>query len=204
MNDGTDNQPSLMSDEELLAAIAEERPGAFDAFVERYGRRLLAFGLRMCRHQEDAEDVFQETLFKAYQSLSRLEDPRALGTWLFRIVSRQCLMKRRKEVPGREISIDETPAPGSERDLPPFEIPDAAHLPDDDTLQAELHEALQEAIDRLPSDHRIVVLLRDVEGFSTRETAEILEVGLSAVKMRLHRAHQALREELASYQELLA
>ncbi len=185
----------MENDAQLLAAVAENRPGAFDAFVDRYGRRLLAFGKRMCRTPQDAEDVFQETLLKAYQGLAKLRDPGAVRTWLFRVVSTQCLMKRRKERPEREIPLESYKPAGLDFGEP-VEIPDWSHLPEDDAHRAELHAALEDALAELPPELRIVVLLRDVEGLSTRETAEALDLGVSAVKMRLHRARLALRQHL--------
>ncbi|HEX9736488.1 MAG TPA: RNA polymerase sigma factor [Thermoanaerobaculia bacterium] len=192
-----------MNDAELLSAISENRPGAFDAFVDRYGRRLLAFGLRMCGQREDAEDVFQETLMKAYQGLEKLRDPGAVRTWLFRVASSQCLMKRRKERPERELPL-EAYKPGGVDFGEPAAVVDWSDGPDDAAEQAELHAALEGALSALPPELRIVVLLRDVEGLSTQETAEALELGVSAVKMRLHRARLALREHLARYHELAA
>lgn len=192
-----------MDDAQLIAAVAESRPGAFDAFVDRYGRRLLAFGKRMCGSRQDAEDVFQETLLKAYQGLAKVRDPRAVRTWLFRVVSSQCLMKRRKERPEREIPL-ETYKPRGLDFGEPVEIPDWSHLPEDDARRAELHAALEEALAELPPELRVVVLLRDVEGLSTREAADALDLGVSAVKMRLHRARLALRGQLERYHEKAA
>lgn len=193
----------MLSDEELLEAISEGRPDAFDAFVQRYGRRILAFGLRMCGQREDAEDVFQETLLKAYQGLANVKDPGAVRTWLFRVASNQCLMKRRREGPRREVSLESYKPAGVDFGEP-AEIPDWSHLPDDEAHQAELQAALEGALGTLAPELRMVVLLRDVEGLSTRETAEALRLGNSAVKMRLHRARLALREHLSIYAEKAA
>jgi len=188
----------MLSDEQLLRKIRDGEADAFDAFVARYGRRLLAFGMRMCGHREDAEDVFQETLLKAYQSLEAVRDPGAVRTWLFRVASNQCLMKRRKEKPEREVPLGYDG--GDDVDFAaPIEIVDWSHRPDDEAARAELHAVLDAAIAELAPDLRIVVLLRDVEGLSTKEAAEVLHLGSSAVKMRLHRGRMALRERLASY-----
>jgi len=189
---------SPMTDQQLFEAVVNERPGAFDAFVERYGRRLLAFGIRMCGDVEDAEDIFQETLLAAYQGLARLREPGAMRTWLYRVASNACRMKRRKEKPSRTISIEEFRPPGWEDGFTP-EIPDWSQLPDDAGARAELRGALEEGIAELPPDYRIVLLLRDVEGLSTEEAAEALGLGISAVKMRLHRARLALRARLEEH-----
>lgn len=183
-----------MTDEELLHAVNRDDPSAFDAFVDRFGRRLMAFGLRMCGQREDAEDVFQETLFKAYTGLASVQEPRALRTWLYRVAANQCLMKRRKESSQREVSLEELKPPGWERGEPE-EIADWS-----DAMaaaeRAELRSVLEGAIRELPPELRIVLLLREVEGLSTREVAEVLDLGVSAVKMRLHRARMNLRHRL--------
>lgn len=185
-----------ISDEELLAAVQRRDPGAFDAFVDRYGRRLLAFGYRMCGHREDAEDVFQETLLKAYQGLADLREPRAVRTWLFRVASNACLMKRRKAARAREIALEELKPAGWEDSTMP-DIPDWSSVPEGSAERAEMRDALEAGFVELPPDYRIVMLLRDVEGLSTRETAEALGIREPAVKMRLHRARMAMRDLLA-------
>jgi len=188
-----------MTDEELLEAVKRDDPGAFDAFVDRYGRRLMAFGVRMCGHHEDAEDVFQETLLKAYLGLKDLREPKALRTWLYRVAANACRMKRRKEKPSREISLDAFKPAGFDEAMT-AEIPDWSGLPDDATERAELRTALEKEIAQLPPDYRLVLLLRDVEGLSTQETADALQVRVPAVKMRLHRARMALRGQLEAFQ----
>jgi RNA polymerase sigma-70 factor (ECF subfamily) len=188
------------SDEELLEAVLEGRPDAFDAFVECYGRRLMAFGMRMCRHTEDAEDVFQETLMKAFLGLKNLRDPKAVRTWLYRVASNQCLMKRRKQQRTPEVSLDAfKPAGWEDGDVP--EVPDWSDLPDEESERAELRAVLEHEIGRLPPEYRVVLVLRDVEGLSTRETAEVLGMRAPGVKMRLHRARMALRESLSRHHE---
>ncbi len=187
-----------LSDEQLIDAIKRGDPTAFDAFAAKYGPRLMAFGARLCGHREDAEDVFQETLLKAYTGLKDLREPRAVRTWLFRVAANACRMKRRKEKPSRQISLEEFKPPGWEDGFTP-EVPDWSDLPDDEGERAELRNALEREIALLPPDYKIVVLLRDVEGLSNRETAEALQIGEPAVKMRLHRARMALRQELQAY-----
>ncbi len=188
----TDPDPDLA----LLEAVRRGDPGAFDRFVERWGGRVMAFGRRMCGHQQDAEDVYQETLLKAFQGLDRLREPRALRTWLFRVVANQCLMVRRKLPPEREVSLDVVADAGWAgvrlEDLPP-----CCDLPLEAAERAELRRQLAAAVAGLPPETRIVFLLRDVEGLPTAETAEVLGIGASAVKMRLLRARRQLRESLA-------
>ncbi len=96
-------------DEEIREACSIHEPEAFDRFVERFGNRIYAFGVRMCGHREDAEDVFQETLVAVYQKIETLREPGALTTWLYRIVANSCLSRRRKSkfAPDRELSLEE-------------------------------------------------------------------------------------------------
>lgn len=187
------------SDAELLAAIERGDDGAFDVFVERYGRRLFAFGVQMCGHHEDAEDVFQETLLRAFRSLASVRDPGAVRTWLYRVVANQCLMMRRKHRPERNLPLDmAVPCLGETKDC--VEIPPgllrAAELPEDAAVRSELREELEAALQALPKTLRIVLLLREMEGLTTQETAEVLNLGESAVKMRLSRARTQLRDAL--------
>jgi len=188
-------------DAKLLSAIEQGDQAAFDLFVGRYGRRLMAFGQRMCGNREDAEDVLQDTLLTAYKGLHRLRDPGAVRTWLYRVASNACLMKRRKQARSREISLDDFKPPGWEDGYVP-EIPDWSHLPDGSARRAELRDALERGFRELPADYRVVMLLRDVEGLSTRETAEALDVREPTVKMRLHRARLAMRQLLAKHVEV--
>jgi RNA polymerase sigma-70 factor (ECF subfamily) len=198
MDASTTSGDGALTDAQLLHAVTSGEPDAFDRFVERYGKRLLNFGLRMCGQREDAEDVFQDTLLKAYEGIGRLRDPGALRTWLYRVASNQCLMNRRRVGPKREISLDEF-EPEIDRWESAAELDGWSSAPEAEAVRAELQRTLEAAILELPSDYRIVVLLRDVEGLSTRETAEALDIGTAAVKMRLHRARLALRERLADY-----
>ena len=184
-----------MTDAELLEAVRSDRPGAFDAFVARYGTRIMAFGMRMCGHRQDAEDVYQDTLLTAFRGLDRLRDSSALRTWLYKVAANRCLMSRRQAPPHRSLSFEEIAPPGlPEEELP--ELADWSHLPELDAERGELRKSLEGAITSVPPEQRIVLLLRDVEGFSTKETAEVLGLGPSAVKMRLHRARERVRNAL--------
>ncbi len=184
------------ADRILLDRIRNDDPTAFDTFVERYGDRIFGFGMRVCGERESARDVTQDTLLQAFLSLKKLKEPRALRSWLYRVVSNACLMKRRKGKfePKRELSLDDL-MPAS-RDEAMATIPDAGLLPDGALERTELQQTVQQAIASLPLSYRIVLVLRDMEQLSTRETAETLELSESTVKMRLHRARLMVRKEL--------
>jgi RNA polymerase sigma-70 factor (ECF subfamily) len=181
----------------LVRAVQAGDPEAFERFVARFGPMIMAFGLRMCGNRADAEDVFQETLLKVFTRLADLDDPGALRTWFWRVVSNECLMSRRgPRDPGRTVAFDELFPLSAERGEAP-ELPDAAAVdPERAVLAAELRERLEEAIRHLPPDYRIILLLRDFEQLSTEEVAEVLGISVANAKVRLHRARLALRRSL--------
>jgi len=186
-------------EEAVLRDVQQGVPGAFDRFVDTFGTRIYAFGMRMCGHREDAEDVFQDTLVSAYKSLSTLREPKALTSWLYRSVANACLMRRRRSkfAPKQELSLEALLPIGGVVEEGPI-LPDELG-PESAAYSRELGEALDAAVRDLPPDYRIVWLMRDVEGLSTEETAEALDLGISNVKMRLHRARLALRQKLAAF-----
>jgi len=153
--------------------------------------------LLVCGHAEDAEDVMQEALLKTYQYVSRIEDPEAFRTWLYRIVRNACLMKRRRRVdePARHVSVEQ--GDGDRQDDPrPVEIEDHTRAADQQLIDAWIGERLRRALQRLPRTYRAIVVLREIEGLSTKEVATITQLSESNVKTRLHRARRLLRESL--------
>jgi RNA polymerase sigma-70 factor (ECF subfamily) len=184
----------LRSDAELASALLSGDESVFSEFVQVFHARLANYTFLMCGQREDAEEVAQETLLKVFESIDQLHDPAKLKAWVFRIARNECFMKRRKSVfaPQHELSLE---------DLTPLrQIADWNALPDDLVLNAELREMLTRSIRDLPESYRSVVLLRDVEGLSTEETADILEISTDLVKTRLHRGRLALRQALGEKQ----
>lgn len=192
--------PTAQDDRALAEALIAGRPEAFEPFVRKFAPLIMNFGRRMCGQRDDAEEVLQETLLKAYTSLKDLREPAALTAWVYRVAANACLHMRRRgrHEPERELSLDELlPEPGA-GGAPP-EVPDWSDIPLDRLLQGELRDQLERAVLSLPATFRVVLVLRDQEGFSTRETAEILGVGEPLVKVRLHRARVAMRKALEGY-----
>jgi RNA polymerase sigma-70 factor (ECF subfamily) len=185
------------TDRRLLDSIRRDDPAAFEEFVRRYGGRILGFGMRVCGESEDAKDVAQETLLKSFRALKDVQEPEALRSWLYRVVSNACLMRRRKGKfePKQELSLEELMPRG--REDAEIQIPDAASLPDDEAVREETRAAVRAGIEELAPEYRMVLLLRDIEQLSTRETATALQMNESTVKMRLHRARLMLRRVLA-------
>jgi RNA polymerase sigma-70 factor, ECF subfamily len=186
----------------LAAALLRGDPGAFDRFVEHFRSKVFSYSWLMCGQREDAEEVAQEALLKAFQNFAQLRDPQRVRSWIFRVAKNACLMKRRKSVfaPDRELSLDEfLPLSGREGEHRHFEIADWSKLPDQELLQDELRRELQRALTELPETYRAVVLLRDMEDLSTQDTADVLELSPDVVKTRLHRGRLAIRHKLDAY-----
>ncbi len=157
---------------------------------------MLAVARRMLRHEEEARDAVQEAFVLAFRGLPRFEGQSRLGTWLHRIVVNAALMKLRRRRAHPEESIEPL--------LPTFlddghsttSYSDWPESADRMLERAEVRERVRASIDRLPATYRTVLLLRDIEELDTGEVAEALGISANAVKIRLHRARQALRELL--------
>jgi len=186
-------------DTELIEKINSGRQDLFERLVLRYEQKLFNFGYRMCGDASDSEDLVQETFLNTFKYLTSFRFETKFKNWLYRVAASICIKKRRKSkhAPERELSLDEfIPREGEHM---PSEIPNWASLPLDNVLNNELANIIKEAILSLPKKYRLVIVLRDLEGFSTLETAEILKLTASNVKVRLHRARLFLREHLKSY-----
>ncbi len=171
----------------------------FEEFVEHFRASIFQYSYLTCRQREDAEDIAQETLLKAFESFDQLREPERIRPWIFRIAKNACLMRRRKSIfaPERELSLDELmPERNGDGAHMQLQIADWSNLPDAPLLRKELGEVLADAVAELPDKYRSVILLRDMQELSTAETAEILEIGEDTVKTRLHRARLALRRKL--------
>lgn len=172
---------------------------AFDRFVEIFHHKLFQFSYMTCGQREDAEEVAQETLLKVFENFAKLREPESVRPWVFRIARNVCYMKRRKSIfaPEEEISLDQLmPSFRGEGESRKLEIADWSHLPEAEAMNSELRQTLETAIRELPDIYRGVLLLRDVEGLTTDEAAEILGVSPDVVKTRLHRARLAVRQKV--------
>lgn len=178
---------------ELLERLRRGEDAAFEQLVRRSGPRLLAVARRLLRREEDAQDAVQEAFVAAFRAVHAFEGQSSLGTWLHRIVVNAALMKLRSARRRPEQSIEEL--------LPSFEA-NGEHARDvrdwsaEPAIQLERQEQrrlVRACIDQLPERYRSVLVLRDVEELSTAETAAALGISEGAVKVRAHRARQALR-----------
>jgi RNA polymerase sigma-70 factor (ECF subfamily) len=184
------------------ALIAQLRAGdeaAFEQVVRQYGGRLLAVARRIVGTEEDARDVVQDAFLNAFRSLDRFEGNAKLSTWLHRIAVNAALMKLRTRKRKPEQQID-TLQPGFNEDGKFEERFQSWEEPVDKAMErAENRELVRQKIDDLPEGYRTVLVLRDIEGLDTEETAKVLGLTVNATKIRLHRARQALRAMLAPH-----
>jgi RNA polymerase sigma-70 factor (ECF subfamily) len=184
-----------------IEALREGDRAEFAHIVEQYSPMIYRLGLKMLNNPQDAEDILQETFIKAYKHIHNFDGRSSVSTWLFRIATNEALMSLRKKHLDT-VSFD-TPTNYVTEPQEPLQIVDWCCLPEDEYLTAEGRLRLDEAAGRLPESLRIVFVLRDIEGLSTRETAEVLEISEMAVKTRLSRARLRLREDLSKYYGML-
>lgn len=188
---------SLYADEAaLLAALRRHDPDACTCLVKRFAPLVYARALRLTGDPDEAESVLQSTFIKVCDALPGFDGASSLGTWIYRIATNEGLMVLRRRKP--QIALDDVAD-----NLHPEEAPHQfrAWSPDPQrvALDGELRAQIELAIAALPEQLRVVVLLRDVEGLSTEETAAQLGISPGAVKVRLHRARLRLRAALADY-----
>jgi RNA polymerase sigma-70 factor (ECF subfamily) len=178
----------------LLERLRSGEDAAFEELMNDNGGRMLSTARRMVRSEEDARDVVQEAFLLAFRSLPSFAGRARLSTWLHRIVVNVSLMRLRRRKRRPECSIeDQLPRFGSDGHRV-IEDHDAAELTPPDELEREAVRVLvRRCIDRLPDSYRVILLLRDIEELTTEETAEALGIRAGTVKVRLHRARQALK-----------
>lgn len=197
----TDQAPRKISDNDtqLISSIQAGHHELYEELVQRYERVLYNFGLKLCGVSDEAEDLVQDTFLNVITYLKNFRHETKFKNWLYRIATSVCIKKHRKSkfAPERELSLDEF-LPRDEADVE-HELPQWAALPLEQLLNEEMGHLIKQAILQLPEKYRVVLVLRDVEGFSTDETAQILDLSPSNVKVRLHRARLFLRDQLKGY-----
>src|SRR5580693_9348640 len=184
-------------DLDLVHATKNGDVTAFEQLVRRYDCKLLRIAQSITPSREDSQDAVQEAFLKAYQNLSAFREDSKFSTWLFRITVNQSLMKLRKQRTTRESSLDEDFQ--AEGDVLPKEVTDWAPNPEQLYWASELRDILIKCLEELSPILRTVFVLRDIEGLTTDQTVEVLNVSQTAVKARLWRARLQLRESLTKY-----
>jgi RNA polymerase sigma-70 factor (ECF subfamily) len=183
----------------VLVSRAQTGDGpSFEELVRRYEQKVYSITYRMLGRDEDASEAIQETFLRAYRFLPKFEAKSSFYTWLYRIATNVSLTKLRKRKQYQTLSLDE---PISEDGETAREIPDERYMPETDMKRKRIRDAIQQAVNELPTDYRSVIVLRDLEGLSNNEVGDALKLSVPAVKSRLHRGRMMMREKLAGFRE---
>lgn len=181
-------------DTELLERARAGDRRALEALLARHQRSVYRFGLKMCRDEEDAKDILQDTLLAVARNVKDFRGASSVSTWLYTIARSFCIKKRRRSkfAPEQEESL-EAREPGEAA----LQLVDPGRPPDDALAGRQIEAALEQAIGSLDPMYREVLVLRDVEGLTAPEVAEVMGLSVEAVKSRLHRARVAVRAAVA-------
>ena len=192
-----------MDRETELTLIGRLRAGdgtALETLMEQYGSKLFRLAYGITRNAADAEEVVQDAFLTLFQKIHTFEERAALGTWLYRVATNAALMKRRGRRRDQEVSLEvqlprflDSGRRAGDRSLL---MADWSQNPEADLRSQETQAIVNKAIDALPEPYRAILLLRDIEGLSNEEVAEILGESVAAVKSRVHRGRMAFREKL--------
>jgi len=185
------NPASAPDETQLVAALQRGDAAAFETLVRQHGDALYRLAVRVLGNEADARDAVQDAFISAFKEIKRFEGRASLKTWLYRIVLNAALMRRRTRQRKNEVSIDDLlPHIGEFRHEPEWNFTESA---EDIVTREHVQQHVRGQIERLPEAYRTVLLLRDIEGYDTRETAELLGDSEGSVKVRLHRARAALK-----------
>lgn len=189
---------SLQTDEDaaLVKDINEGNPHLMENLVGKYSQKLYGFGLKICRNPEDAEDLVQDTFINMIRYMKDFRYETKFRNWLYRVAVTACIRMRKKSklYADTDISFDDEKfreGLESEQDLKNLEEPI------DRLITLETEKAVKEAIQQLPPQYRLILVLRDIEGFSVEETSKITGLSQANVKVRLHRARNQVKEILS-------
>ena len=187
----------------LLRNASAGNEKAFTELVRRYENLVYSFAFKVCRNKEKASETLHDTFVNVYRKLDQFDHRSKFTTWLYSIVANNCLMKnRRSKLEAASVSFNEFSFSHDDH-VDHSHHERIIHVwkssPLDRVMNTELKDLLDEAIQKLPLDYRVVFILRDIEGRSAEETAKILKLTIPAVKSRLRRARVFLREQLNGY-----
>ena len=181
----------------LVIEAAGGDAAAMERLLVRAQEVAYRFSLLVCGHVEDAEDVRQDALLRTYRHVREIKDPQAFRTWLYSTVRNACLMKRRRRAgePAQFVSVEQG-STSSDGTAAAIDIAGPAPRPDQQMVDAWIDRRLRAALGSLPPPYRMIVVLREIEGLTTKEVAAVTGISEANVKTRLHRAHAMLRKKL--------
>jgi len=190
-------ETGVFDESQLVAKAREGDTAAYNQLMTRYSPKIYRLAKHITQHEEDAEDVLQETFLKAFEHLGDFQGQSKFYTWIVRIAVNESLMKLRKRKSDRTVPLDEPLDTGEDTVVREIAVWD--ENPEQKYSREELGQILDEAVQGLKPVFRTVFVLRDIEELSTEETAEALGISIPAVKSRLLRARLQLREKLTRF-----
>ncbi len=182
--------------EQAVQLLAEQDPEALEKALALLQNTVFSFSMKVCGQRQDAEDTMQEVLVKSLPHLPKFSSPKALVVWLYKVAKNHCLMSRRRSkfAPKQDLSLEELMP--DRRELERLAGGESVN-PESLAMRTEAARRLRQAIQKLPPQYRIVLVLRDMEGLSDQEVAEITGLKTGTVRVRLHRARLFVRNEVA-------
>jgi RNA polymerase sigma-70 factor (ECF subfamily) len=188
---------SGLPEQQLVELLRGGEEAAFEALLQRYQGKIYRLALSVTKNREDAEEVLQDVFLSVYRRIGSFDGRSAFGTWLYRITVNAALMKLRGRGPAQESFEDFLPQFSEGRHA--RMVADWTEGAEDFILRKERVQLVRQTIETLPPEYRLVLVLRDLEGLSNGEVAEVLGTSVPAVKARLHRARLVLRGMLGRY-----
>ncbi len=186
-------RPELIRAAELLQ---QNTPESVEEAIGLLQNTVYSFSMKVCGHPEDAEDTMQEVLYRSLGHLAKIQDPQALAVWLYTVTRNRCWRMRRKpaNAPAHTLSLDDLMPDDTELGRL---LQDAAESPEGNALRTEQHQLLHQAVLRIPSPLRMVLVLHDMEELTTEQVAQVLGLRQGTVRVRLHRARLSVRREMS-------
>ncbi len=186
-------------DQKLVRLLKLKDPFALTEIIKKYHEKLFSVANRICKNPADAEEVLQDVYMIAVNKIERFEERSTLSTWLYRITVNASLMKLRSQKMNKQsVSMDNLTTLLSEEENT-FRFDEEAKSPDDTLMTRELYEHIRDSVETLPEIYQDVFFLRDIQGFSIKETSMLLKTTPAAVKSRLHRSRYFIQEKLKPY-----
>ena len=183
------------NEQKLIQRASDGDPAAFNRLMAQHEKKMYAVALRMFSNREDAQDCLQEAMLRVYRAIGSFKGQSSFSTWLYRITMNTCLDELRRKKNKQSTSLDNLVEQG-------WSPADEANTPEKHAVRAELRRELGRLIQDLPEDMRSAIVLRDIQGFSYDEIADVMDVNVGTIKSRISRAREKLRGKLKEKPEL--
>ncbi len=187
-----------MTESELVAGLRNKDARSFEELISRFSEKVLHLAMRLTRNEADAEEVVQEVFLSVFRRIELFEGKAALSSWIYRITANTAFMRLRKRKQHAAVSMEDVqPMVRESWTSGRSDEADTTYL----STRHELRAALQQAVERLPEEYRMIFVMRDVDGLSNEEVGDVLGMSVAAVKSRLHRSRLMLRKKLERFYE---